>query len=242
MSKRTIEIVLSPLLLDAHDPQGKVCVVIDILRASTTMITAMANGATAIYPIASLKEAEKAAEQGYLVGAERNVKRCPFAHFGNDPREYSPEAVAGKEIYFTTTNGTRTIEACMEWAAEVMIGGFSNLTAVAAVCRDKDILAVCAGWQGQVSLEDSLYAAALVEALGATHTPISDATRMLSHLWQQAKVSSVAETIQREADHYQRLKQHGLEHTLSLCLEIDTHNIVPIAVRDDNGQTKLILH
>lgn len=226
-TKHKIDIVLTPELLKAHRQPGSVAVVIDVLRASATMITALHNGAQAIYPLETIEEAEGFAKEGKLVGAERNVVRCPFAQFGNDPAEYSAAAVAQKEIYFTTTNGTRTIKESIREGYDTIIGTFINLSAVAQYCHDRDVLAICAGWQGRPSKEDALFAAALCDRLSPTHNIVTDTSRMMVELWQKHQ-HHLTEYIQ-ESNHFPRMVAAGKEQALPYCLSIDITHTLPIA-------------
>ncbi|MDR2956036.1 MAG: 2-phosphosulfolactate phosphatase, partial [Prevotella sp.] len=107
-----VEICFSPALYPYYSDKNseKTVVVVDIFRATTTMCAALKNGTRAIIPVASIEEAKEYKEKGYLVGAERNVKRCDFADFGNSPFDYTPNKVNGKEVVFTTTNGTQAID------------------------------------------------------------------------------------------------------------------------------------
>ena len=234
--KHKIDIVPTPELLPAYRQEGSVAVVIDVLRASATMITALHNGAKAIYPLEDIEEAEQLAKQGKVVGAERNVVRCPFARFGNDPAEYTPEAVQGAEIYFTTTNGTRTIKAASREGYEVVIGTFINLSAVAQYCKDRDVLAICAGWQGKPSKEDALFAAALCQRLSDTHEVVTDLSAMLVEQWQEHQ-EHLIEYI-KESNHYPRMVAAHKENALDYCLAIDTTTVLPIASTE---QGKIIL-
>ena len=117
----------------------------DILGAF--MAAAFGNGVRSIRPVATVEEAQDYKAKGWLVGAERNVKRCDFADFGNSPFDYKPEIVAGKDIVFTTTNGTRAITIAKE-AYRVITGAFVNLQAVANYCltQKRDVVVVCAAW------------------------------------------------------------------------------------------------
>lgn len=229
MTKRVhhIDIVLTPELLPAHRQPSSVAVVIDVLRASTTMVTALAHGAKAIYPLETIGEAEAHARQGRLVGAERNVVRCPFAALGNDPAEYTPEMVSGQEVYFTTTNGTRTIKRAIEEGYQVVIGTFINLTAVARFCQARDVLAICAGWQGRPSKEDALFAAALCDTLAESHEVVTDTSQMMVELWRQHS-THLTEYI-KASNHYPRMVQAGKEGALDYCLTIDSTDLLPIA-------------
>lgn len=231
-TKHKIDIVLTPELLTAHRQPGSVAVVIDVLRASATMITALHNGAKAIYPLETIEEAERFAAEGKIIGAERNVVRCPFAQFGNDPAEYTKDAIGGAEIYFTTTNGTRTIKAAINEGYTTVIGTFINLSAVAEYCHDKDVLAICAGWQGRPSKEDALFAAVLCDQLSATHEIVTDTSRMMVELW-QAHRHQLTDYI-KESNHYPRMVAAGKENALPYCLTIDSTHTLPIASGEGN--------
>lgn len=228
---KEIDLILSPLLIPAYPSlsDGTVYVVADILRASTSIVTAFEHGVFRIYPIETTGEAEEKAHEGYLVGAERNVVRLPFAHFGNDPFEYTEDAVKGKEIYFTTTNGTRTIRACFETLPDstVLVGAFSNLSAVAEYCKDKSVYVVAAGWKGKVSLEDALFGAALFGKLRESHAPASDALRMVTPLYDPTGLVEAVQT----SDHYDRLVQADKLESFLYCLTPDTCSVVPVARR-----------
>lgn len=221
-----IDIVLSPQLISAYEMPNAVAVVIDVLRASTTIITALEHGASAIYPLETVEEAEAFASKGKLVGAERNVVRCPFAQLGNDPFEYTPEMVKEQEIYFTTTNGTRTIKACMEAGYEVVIGSFINLSAIAKYCQNRNVLTVCAGWQGKPSKEDTLFATALIEQL-PEHQIVTDVSQMLYEVYLQHKAELIPYI--KDSNHYPRMVRAGKDNSFEFCLTPDQSNTVPRA-------------
>ena len=100
----------SPELYSLYHRPDTIVIIVDIFRASTTMVTALGHGARSIIPVSTTEEAETLGHTlGCLIAAERNVQRCPFAQLGNDPAEYTEELVSGKDIVFTTTNGTRAL-------------------------------------------------------------------------------------------------------------------------------------
>ena len=151
---------------------GGIAVVIDVIRASTTITTAVANGAAGVFPVESVERArERASSLGEdtLLGGERGGIRIDGFGLGNSPREYTPERVAGHQIVFTTTNGTAALAACHE-AAVVMIGCLVNRTAVAVAARaaavkhQTAVHLVCAGVERQVAEEDLLGAGAILDA------------------------------------------------------------------------------
>ena len=104
-----IDVCFSPALYPVYHNPEAIVVVVDVFRATTTMAAAFSNGVSSIRPVATVEEAEAYKAKGWLVGAERNVKRCEFADFGNSPFDYTSEKVFGKDIVFATTNGTRAI-------------------------------------------------------------------------------------------------------------------------------------
>lgn len=224
----------SPDLYDLYHREGAVVIVTDIFRASTTMVTAMAMGAEAILPVATTQEAE---EQGRLhaclVAAERNVRKCDFADLGNDPAEYTRERVGGQKIVLTTTNGTRSLRIARAKGAEhVLIGSLLNLSATLDYLERKgieDIVVVGAGWQGQLSSEDCLYAGALgyeLERRG-TGKAKGDVARMMTDLW-QVKCLTQESRIEylRSCEHYARLVATGHESAVPYCLTLDSHPLV----------------
>lgn len=240
MKENSIDIVLSPELLDVYRPtEPTTFVVIDILRATSTIVAAFDNGVRRIFPIESIEEAKQEKASGHLVGAERHCVRCDFADLGNDPLEYSSEVVQGEEIYFTTTNGTRTLKKCMSFGPqhEVVVGAFANIGAVADHCRERNVLAVCAGWEGHVCIEDALFGAALAERLVETHRHGSDAVRMVVDYYRMHS-SDIREAI-RQSDHYQRLLRVGKAEALRYCTEPDSSTALPIAALDDEGRIVL---
>ena len=150
---------------------GSIAVVIDVLRASTTMITALAHGAAGAVPVADIDQARRlAAECGptALLGGERGGIRIPGFDLGNSPLEYTADRVCGRSVVITTTNGTAALHACRD-AREILIGAIVNRTAVADAVRrhartGDHVHLVCAGTDGAVSAEDVLAAGAILDA------------------------------------------------------------------------------
>lgn len=149
---------------------GGIAIVIDVLRASTTIITALAHGAARVRPVRTVGEARALAGQAdVLLGGERGGRPIPGFDLGNSPLEYTRERVAGRDVVTTTTNGTAALHACGS-AAEVLVGGVVNRSAVAALAMQlagtgpRDIHLVCAGTDGAVTEEDLLGAGAILDA------------------------------------------------------------------------------
>ncbi|PYL00255.1 MAG: 2-phosphosulfolactate phosphatase [Verrucomicrobia bacterium] len=176
---RSIEVLFSPAEFSAlagRDLSRTTCVVLDILRATTSMMTALANGAEAIIPVGEIPEAVAIKQQhpDVLLAGERNGLRICADQtggvefdFGNSPREFLPEKVRGKTIVMTTTNGTRALRVCAQ-AESVLIGSFLNLRATINWIRRElpaNLILVCSGTIDQAALEDTLAAGALCERL-----------------------------------------------------------------------------
>jgi len=202
-----IETILTPAELPAlaqRDLRATACVVFDVLRATSTFVTALHHGAQAIIPVSEIAEALEIQNSEFriqnsesiLLGGERNGVRISADgidfDLGNSPREYKPEIVRGKTIVSTTTNGTRALRACAN-AQTVLAASFLNLTATAEFLRQKNfenILLVCAGTGENQADEDVLAAGALTELLTAredARPTISDPTEIARRAWLEAK-------------------------------------------------------
>ena len=223
----TIDVCCSPLLYPAYHSAENVVVVTDIFRATTSIVTAFRNGAKSIRPVATVQEAQDYKAKGWLVGAERNVKRCSFADFGNSPFDYSPDRVEGKEIVFTTTNGTKAVTTA-RGAFRLVAGAFINLEAVAAYClaHRRDVIVLASAWEDKVNIEDTLFGGALVASLAPhSYEPASDAARIALDLWNRHCTD--LKSYLQPTDHYARLLSNGLGDSIDYCLSLNTAPIVP---------------
>lgn len=223
-----IDVCFSPALYPAyHDPEA-IVVVVDIFRATTTMAAAFSNGVRSIRPVATIEEAQAYKEKGWLVGAERNVRRCDFADFGNSPFDYTPEKVAGKEIVFTTTNGTKAITIAQS-AYRVVTGAFINLQAVADYCvgHKRNVVVLCSGWQDKVNIEDTLFGGALVDLLVNTglYEKGSDSAVIAQDMWTTNKEDLLRYLA--PTDHVSRLKANHLDDSIPYCLTLSITDRVP---------------
>ncbi|WP_455640430.1 2-phosphosulfolactate phosphatase [Parabacteroides sp.] len=223
-----IDVCFSPALYPVYHNPEAIVVVVDVFRATTTMAAAFKNGVRSIRPVATVEEAQEYKAKGWLVGAERNVKRCDFADFGNSPFDYTAEKVAGKDIIFTTTNGTRAITIAKE-AYRVVTGAFVNLQAVADYClfHARDVVVLCSGWQDKVNVEDTLFGGALADVLINTgkYESASDAALIARDMWTNNKENLIAYL--DPTDHIARLKANHLEDAVPYCLTPDSAIVVP---------------
>ncbi len=224
---RKIDVCLSPDMMHLYKTDDRTVVVVDILRATSCMTTALAHGVQSITPFASLEDCLSMKSKGYFTSGERDGKKVDGFDLGNSPFEYMDEKLKGERIAFTTTNGTQAIAKSIG-AREIVIGSFLNLTALAKYLKDgkNDILVVCAGWKGRFNLEDTLFAGALIEALDDTVMLECDAPQACLHLYLMAK-SNMIEFL-REASHIKRLAKLNIVEDIEFCLTKDKYHVVPI--------------
>ncbi len=172
---KNITTVLSPALFEATvgGVENKNVVVIDILRATTTMCVAMENGANSIWPVDSVQKAAQAGSS-FLTAGERNGEKVEGFDLGNSPQEFSEEVVKGRDIVMTTTNGTKAI-SLSEGAKNIYIASYRNISAVVQELQQQteDIVLFCSGWKDQVNLEDTLFAGEVIYQVSGSGYQVS---------------------------------------------------------------------
>lgn len=228
---------------------GGIAVVIDVLRASTTIATALAHGAAAVRPVAGIEEARGLAAvlgAGTLLGGERGGVRIPGFDLGNSPLEYTPDRVAGKTIVITTTNGTAALHACRE-AREILVGALVNRTAVADEVRrlagdSVPVHLVCAGTDGEITAEDVLAAGAILDAAAAGSVEALDesareAVAFFRRVAAAFDVQSGLVAEFRRSPGGLNLVDLGMEADLPVAAAIDSLAVVP---RLDRASGRLI--
>jgi 2-phosphosulfolactate phosphatase len=224
-----IDVALLPGTIKERDLSSTLCIVLDIFRATSSIVTALANGCEAILPALSIEHAQELAQQSgaTLFAGERKSIRIAGYDFGNSPLEFSPEKVKGKQIVMTTTNGTNAIKST-EGAHRTLIGSFLNASAVCAdaAASGKDILIVCAGTDGLFSLEDSLCAGLLTEKLAAmSETELTDAAQGVRLMYRAAQEDLVANAV--PSRNGKRLQDLDLMDDVRYCLRQDALTVVP---------------
>jgi 2-phosphosulfolactate phosphatase len=191
---RELTVHLLPTLFEPSNLRGGIAVVVDILRASTTITHALANGASRIIPCETIEDAlATRAELGEdcLLGGERGGEIIEGFDLGNSPTAYSRAAVSGRTVAFTTTNGTRALLRSAE-ASRVLVGAFANLDAVVNLLKsgDEPVHLVCAGTDGFVSTEDTLFAGAVCEQLeSASEFDLNDSAQLARNHWRKCSDS-----------------------------------------------------
>ncbi len=228
-SKNRLEVCLSPAIYDKHADDHNIVVIVDILRATSTICAAIHNGVKSIIPVATVEEARDMKQQGYMVASERDGYVLDFADFGNSPFNFTPEIVGGKEIAYSTTNGTRCIHLASHSKA-VVIGSFLNISVLAdwLIQQNAPILIFCASWKDRFSLEDTVFAGALAERLmnSGKFETICDGVTASIDLWSLAKNDLFA-YIQKAAQK-SRLASKGLDDCIEYCLTDDLCPVIPI--------------
>ena len=227
--KRTIEVCFSPVLYPyiLHNT-NYIVVIIDVLRASTSICTAINNGVKKIIPVAGIEEAKKYKEDGFIVAAERNGIKLDFADFGNSPFNFSADIVAGKEIVYSTTNGTQAIKMVND-CDDVIVGCFNNISVASKWMHEqnKNVLLLCSGWKQKFSLEDAVCAGAFVEELMKypDYCIQCDSATASLDLWEVAKKDLLK--YMDKVLHRQRLKKFGLDDVLEYTFTLNSINVVP---------------
>lgn len=232
-----------------HILAGSVCVIFDVLRASTTMTLALENGAAAVAPCLEVEQARnwrtKTKEQlqtynatKLLLGGERKGLRIEGFDLGNSPAHYNPQTVAGALIAFTTTNGTRAIQLAQQ-ARAVLVGALINRSAVAsaaqqlAITHNTDIHLIAAGTNGKLAIEDVLAVGAVIDHLERhphpSLTTVGDEAILARAVWQylgpdnHARINAI-----RQGAGGRNVDAIGLESDIHTCAQLDTSSTVPI--------------
>jgi 2-phosphosulfolactate phosphatase len=242
-----IETVLTPAELPAlaqRDLRATACVVFDVLRATSTFVTALHHGAKAIIPVSEIAEAlafrkskvQSPKSKVILLGGERNGVRISAEgidfDLGNSPREYTPDKIRGKTIVSTTTNGTRALRACAG-AKTVLAAAFLNLNATTKFLLRKNfenVLLICAGTRDNAALEDILAAGAMVEELSAredARPAFSDSAQIALAAYAQTK-SDLAATVRQSENARRLLAIPELRDDVEFCLRRDIFDFVAV--------------
>jgi len=215
---------------------GRVVAVVDVLRASTTIAAALANGAKKVVPLESADEvitrAKHLDRSEVRMAGERKMLPIPGFDFGNSPREVTREAVEGKTVFLTTTNGTAALVG-IQGARDVVVASYVNLEAVATLLRTAarggtDITIICAGRDRQFSLEDAACAGRLASEV-AKRVPgaeLSDGAFACTVIDRQ--YGDRLDQLFADSEHGQALKQAGFAEDLLVCASVDVFPVIPL--------------
>ncbi|PWN07928.1 2-phosphosulfolactate phosphatase [Rhodohalobacter mucosus] len=230
---RSIDVFFSAQSFQENDLRNKTVVVIDVLRATSTMVTALMNGARGVIPVGDMGEASKISQnldsENHLLCGEKDGVKIEGYDLGNSPLEYTREHVEGKTLIFNTTNGTKAVKKSMG-ASNVMIGAFLNLTAVSRYLESSqnDVILLCAGWKGRLALEDTLLAGAIIYKLygGSLPDTAPDGAKVAFGLFE--KYRDDIESVILQSNHAVRLADIVENNDVSYCCKIDLCDIVPV--------------
>ena len=228
-----IDVVLTADAVAPEQLDGATALVVDVLRASTTMITALAHGCVSITPVADPADARRlAATRGSdaaLAAGERRGEPIPGLDLGNSPVEFAVERVRGRAVYFTTSNGTRALLAARR-ARAVGVAAFVNVSAAArwAAGRGLDVVVVCAGERGRRSLEDHVCAGLLVERLCVAARGATPSAAALAALAVGRRYAGDVTRLRDHSPWARRLCAAGRGADVSACLRLDTTALVPV--------------
>jgi 2-phosphosulfolactate phosphatase len=224
--------ILSPSLLELYDVSDSIVVIIDILRATSTIASALHNGAKAIIPVDSVAGCIKLGKQLEVITAgERNGKIAEGLQYGNTPLQYTRDFINGKTLVLTTTNGTKLLHlALTENAKAIVTGSFCNISALCDYLIDQksNVILACAAWKNRINIEDTLFAGAVINRIKSHFDLNCDASQIAEVLYLQAKGDLFEFMKEKNASHYHRLMKFGLEEDIRFCLTEDNANVLSI--------------
>jgi len=232
MSKKpTLFTSLSPALLHLTNLKHTVVVIIDVFRATSTIATALYNGAEKVIPVAGVEECKRLGSEipNAVTAGEREGRVIEGLQYGNSPAEYPREFIEGKTLVLTTTNGTKLLHMAFDRGCDsVVTGSFPNLSAVCQylVSSNKDVVLGCSGWKDMFNLEDTLFAGAVIDRI-KEHFVIHDDASLMAQQIYRLHESNLFKFIQNTT-HWHRLAAYGLQKDLQYCISIDVANVLPV--------------
>jgi 2-phosphosulfolactate phosphatase len=231
-NKPSLYTCLSPALLHLYDVSESIVVIIDVLRATSTIATALHNGARHIIPVDSVAECIRIGKQiDGITAGERDGRVAEGLEHGNSPFEYYPEFIKDKVLVLTTTNGTKLLHMALDKCAKgIITGSFPNISAVCnyLVQQKQPVILGCAAWKDRVNIEDTLFAGAVISRIKEHFDINCDASAMAETMYHDAKQDLYEFMKAKNASHYHRLSNYGLEKDIRYCLTDDGANILCI--------------
>ena len=222
MAKRNLQVCMTPALFDLYADKKSIVVVVDVLRATSSMCIAFEQGVEKMIPVSTVEEALEYRNNGldYILAAERNGAPVKSFDFGNSPQVYLDMDVKGRTVVMTTTNGTKSISIAKK-DHDVAIGSLLNLDAIAKwlIAQDRDVIVFCAGWKNKFNLEDTLFAGALSEQLVASglYDDSCDAVQASQVLWEKAKDDVYG--FLENSSHRKRLAKLDIDSDVHFCFK-----------------------
>jgi 2-phosphosulfolactate phosphatase len=230
-SKPALHTSLSPSLFHLYDINNAIVVIVDVLRATSTIATALYNGAKCVIPVDSVAKCiELGKKIDAITAGERDGKIAEGLEYGNSPFEYPREFIAGKTLVLTTTNGTRLLHMALErGAGHIITGSFPNLSAVCdyLIAQNQPVVIGCAAWKDRVNMEDMLFAGAVIHRVKSHFAINCDSSQIAETLYMKAKKDLFEFMKEKNASHYHRLMNFGVEGDIRYCLTPDCANVLP---------------
>ena len=231
-SRPRLHTALSPALLHLYDVTQSIVVIIDVLRATSTIATALHNGAKCVIPVDSVAKCIELGRQiDGITAGERDGMIAEGLEHGNSPFEYPAGFIGGKTLVLTTTNGTKLLHMALErGAGQIITGSFPNLGAVCQYLLSQNLPVVlgCAAWKDRVNIEDLLFAGAVINQVKDHFDINCDSSKIAETLYLDAKEDLYGFMQSRDASHYHRLSGYGLEKDIRYCLTPDMANVLPL--------------
>ena len=243
---KELEVFTAATSFQEDEMRGKTAVMIDVLRASSTIVTALANGARGVIPVADMGAGSKISQsmdtENFLLCGEKDGEKIEGYDLGNSPLEYKPGLVKGKTIILNTTNGTKALMRA-SLARHIVVGSFLNLGGVVEYLKDKErIILVCAGWRGRLSLEDLLCAGNIIYELTGGNLPNDalDGAKVAFGLYEKFG-DDIEKTVQ-SSNHAHRLQDIVGTEDLSYCSRVNVMDVLPVMkegiITDFHGKEK----
>lgn len=236
-NKKQVEVIFSPALFQYRQiKENYIIVIVDILRATTTICTAFEWGVNSIIPVRTISQAREFKNKGYIVAGERIEETFEFADLGNGANEFMTDKIKGKDIVHSTTNGTVAISMAQEAkASEILIGSFSNISSLTnyLLSKNESVVILCSGWKNCFCIEDSVFAGALLERIigKGNYLNHNDSAFSAIELWNASKDNLLKE-METKASHMHRLKKHNMDIVFPYTYTFDTCNVVPKLYKD----------
>ena len=222
---------LTPAVLHLYDLNNAFVVIIDVLRATSTISTALFNGAKCVIPVDSVAKCiELGKKIEAITAGERDGKIADGLEYGNSPFEYPKEFIGGKILVLTTTNGTKLLHVALDRGAQSIItGSFTNLSAVCdfLVSQKQDVILGCAAWKDRINLEDLLFAGAVINRVKDHFQINCDSSQIAESMYEEAQPDLYGFLEKKDASHFHRLSGYGLQKDIRYCLTQDVANVLP---------------
>jgi 2-phosphosulfolactate phosphatase len=231
-----LDLFFSPIQVKPQDTAGRLVAIVDVLRASTTVATALANGAKTVMPLPDaddvITRSKEFHRSAVVLAGEQKMMPIQGFDLGNSPQSFTPEVVKGKTILLTTTNGTRALLG-VQGARDIVVASYVNFTAVLALMKvaassNTDIAIICAGEDGGFTLEDAACAGRYVKAIPKRSDPIEMNDAAAASVLIEKKYGDNIAKVFKESAHGKALQEAGFGDDLAAAAEVDAHPVVPI--------------